>query len=497
MADKSSSKRPREFGGALAAGALIAEKYRIEGLLASGGMGAVFLASDAALDRKVALKVLLPEHRTDEECIARLMREAKVTARLQSEHALRVYEMGQHDEVGPYVVLELLDGVDLVNLLKRDGPVALEQAILLILQACEVIAEAHERRIVHRDIKPANLFLTSFPSGAPKLKVLDFGVSSDLTTRDGLSLTRADTILGSPYYMSPEQFRSAKDVDERTDIWSLGTVLYELTTGVLPVEGDSLAELSVKVLTHDVPPPSVHMPALPPAFDAVIARALSRAVGERYASAKEFADALLELLPLEVGRESLRVGAGVGEERQDPASSSVPTPSVTAPSVSEATPARRRWLMPLLAATAATSVFALAAAASALLSAAEPKGAERMNEKDSAGVETTTPSPDAPSALEPLATGAVSTEAPQPSAVEVSPPVEATTSVTLSPEQVPPAEVAPPSETATTAAAPEASAKAESLPSTQVQSPPTTPSPYDDDSSRVSAAELAKRWAER
>jgi serine/threonine protein kinase len=187
-------------------------------------------------------------------------------------------------------------GDDLAGLLRRRGSLSLEEAATLVLQACDAIAEAHARGIVHRDLKPSNLFLTQRRNGHPCLKVLDFGISKQMEGVATADRTESGAILGSLLYMSPEQMVSPKDVDLRGDIWALGVVLYELTTGKVPFQGDSLARLLWAVLNSEPPPPSSLQPDLPAALDEVVLRCLRKRAEERYADAGELAAALRVLV---------------------------------------------------------------------------------------------------------------------------------------------------------------------------------------------------------
>ncbi len=198
-------------------------KYRVEQVIGKGGWGVVVRARHLGLDEVVAIK-LLTEAAIDEESRARFVREARAAAKLRSEHVVRVTDVGETEDNVPYMVMELLEGLDLQQLIKR-GPVDPALLATLVVQVCSALAEAHGLGIVHRDIKSSNLFIVT-RDGAPHAKVLDFGIAKAPEALD-FSLTRTSSILGTPAFMSPEQLRSAHRVDTRTDIWSLGVVLYE------------------------------------------------------------------------------------------------------------------------------------------------------------------------------------------------------------------------------------------------------------------------------
>ncbi|HEV7558639.1 MAG TPA: serine/threonine-protein kinase, partial [Kofleriaceae bacterium] len=219
-------------------GSVFAGKYRVERILGQGGMGVVVQATHLQLNQPVAIKFLLPEVMRNEQVVQRFLREAQAAVRLRSEHVARVLDVGALDNGAPYMVLEYLDGMDLSALARHQ--LTIGQIVDLMLQACEGLAEAHAMGIVHRDIKPANFFITRGTDGVQLLKVLDFGISKamqDPSTDNNLTAT--SMVMGTPAYMSPEQIKSARSVDLRSDIWSLGVVLYELFQGVQPFQADT------------------------------------------------------------------------------------------------------------------------------------------------------------------------------------------------------------------------------------------------------------------
>ena len=221
-------------------GEVIAGKYRILGGLGRGGVAAVFRAADAELERTVAVKVLLPEWADDPDVGACFVREGRAARRIKSDHVIRVLDGGTAESGAPFLVVECLDGTDLDALLKRDGPLSVKRAVDYVLQACEAIGEAHASGIVHCDLKPANLFVTTLANGSDGLKVLDFGISKLLTPSAAeAELSHPSIVMGSPEHMSPEQLVSTANVDERSDLWALGAILYELLVGRPPYRGDT------------------------------------------------------------------------------------------------------------------------------------------------------------------------------------------------------------------------------------------------------------------
>ncbi|HWP06890.1 MAG TPA: protein kinase [Polyangiaceae bacterium] len=274
-----------------APGTVLVGKYRVERVLGVGGMGMVVAAHHLQLDERVALKFLLAETALNEDGVKRFIREARAAVKIKSDHVARVSDVGTLEDGTPYLVMEYLEGADLASELERRGRFAVEDAVELVLQACEAIAEAHALGIVHRDLKPANLFLTRRPGGVPWIKVLDFGISKVSGGAD-IAMTRTSAVLGSPLYMSPEQIRASREVDARADLWALGVILYELVCGGRPFTAEALPELSVKVA---IEPPNA-FPAdaqVPPALQSAILRCLEKERDRRFASVATFAQALV------------------------------------------------------------------------------------------------------------------------------------------------------------------------------------------------------------
>ncbi len=262
-------------------------KYRVEATLGFGAMGIVLKARHVALDEEVAIKLIREDVALDEANVERFIREAKSAVKLKSEHVARIRDVGTFDDGKPYMVMELLQGVDLGRMLQEAQRIPRPFAVDLVLQACDAVAEAHSLGIIHRDLKPTNLFVTNRPDGSPLLKVLDFGISKAPRSAE-LALTQTASMLGTPTYMSPEQMRSARTVDPRSDIWSLGTVLYELVEGHPPFEAKNFAELCVQVTTEPPRPMAVAQEV-----SAIVHRALAKDLGARYQSVAELGLALV------------------------------------------------------------------------------------------------------------------------------------------------------------------------------------------------------------
>ncbi len=258
-------------------GKLFDGRYRIERKLGSGGMAEVYLAEDEELGRKVALKILNERHARDEQFVERFKREARNAASLSHPHIVRIYDRGQFDETY-YIAMEYLDGPTLKELLVRKGPTPPLTAIKFAREILSALAEAHRHDIVHRDIKPHNVIV----SPDWNVKVTDFGIA-----RSGASqMTEAGSIVGTAQYLSPEQARG-KPVDQRSDLYSVGIVLYEMLTGTVPFTGDAAVEIAMKHLSNIPEPPSTRREGISPDLDAVVMRALAKDPEQRYASADE------------------------------------------------------------------------------------------------------------------------------------------------------------------------------------------------------------------
>ena len=275
-------------------GQILAGKYRVEKVLGSGGMGVVVAAWHLELEQRVAVKFLHPLALERTDTAERFRREARSAAKIRSEHVARVIDVGIMEGGVPYMVMEYLEGHDISDEMQKVGMLPISDAIDFVLQAIEALAEAHAAGIVHRDLKPANLFIAHRADGTRIVKVLDFGISKSLLTGSvpELSLTRTSTLIGSPLYMSPEQMRSAKDVDTRTDIWSLGVILYEMITGRPPYTGDSIPALCASLLGDTPVSMQAIRPEVPPELEEAVLRCLAKDRSGRFGSVSELARAL-------------------------------------------------------------------------------------------------------------------------------------------------------------------------------------------------------------
>lgn len=272
-------------------GALIADRYRVLRKIAEGGMGILYTCEDLVLTREVAVKLMQRSIAADPQLSQRLLREARLAAQLRK-HVAQVFDCGTLTTGEPYIVMELLHGRDLYTVLKESGPLSPERLTGYLLELCVGLAEAHEKGIIHRDLKPENLFCAEEPDGSTVLKIVDFGVSKQLTSRRWRSQTNPSESVGSPQYMSPEQITTPSEVDTRTDIWSLGVVMFELLTGNVPFNGAGPAQVCGAVLTQPVPPFSDYRDDVPPALESIVLRCLERDREQRFASVAELAAAL-------------------------------------------------------------------------------------------------------------------------------------------------------------------------------------------------------------
>ncbi len=304
-------------------GEVLSGKFRIEKIIGKGGMGAVLAAHHEMLGERVAIKFLLGEIAQNPEALRRFENEAKNAFKIKGEHVCNIMDVGNERGM-PFMVMEYLNGEDLSQILEKRGAFPVEEAVDYVLQALEAIAQAHAYGIVHRDLKPANLFLHRRPDGSQIIKVLDFGIAKSNTFGDAggqHNLTSTKSMLGSPLYMSPEQLRSAKNVDARADIWALGVILYELLTGTVPFNGETLGELFIAILEQPPMPVSHKRTDVPQVLSDAVMRCLQRQIDSRFPNVAELAQALAPCAPARSYTSVERVTQALG----------LPKPSVVMP----------------------------------------------------------------------------------------------------------------------------------------------------------------------
>jgi serine/threonine-protein kinase len=318
--DTIATEDPQAKNPSFRPGATIAEKYVVERLVGEGGLGVVVAAKHVQLDQTVAIKYLRPRALGSKGIAERFLREARLAAKMRSEHVVHVYDVGTMPDGAPFMVMELLSGIDLGRQLTSQGPLTLERTVDYVLQACEALAEAHMAGIVHRDIKPDNLFVATTAGGKSVLKILDFGISKmsakRSTSGELRDLTEAGDKFGTPVYMSPEQLLASGNVDARADVWAMGVVFFELLTGQLPFDGDSLPELCTAILNKPPVPLSQLRSNSPEVIQTVIARCLEKDPANRFQNVAELAQELSPFVQ-QTGQERIdqivRIVRGGGE----------------------------------------------------------------------------------------------------------------------------------------------------------------------------------------
>ncbi|MBN2195782.1 MAG: serine/threonine protein kinase [Polyangiaceae bacterium] len=277
---------------------LVAGKYQLTRLLGRGGMGSVWEGIHTSLGTRVAVKFIESEYADSPEARSRFENEARAAATLQSKHVVQVYDHGVMPDGRPYIVMEFLGGEPLDARLDRMGRLPPADTVRIMAQVAKALTKAHKAGIVHRDLKPENVFLVWDDEEQTDIaKVVDFGIAKFTTANMGVSsATRTGSVLGTPFFMSPEQARGLRSLDHRADLWALGVITYRCLVGSLPFTGEGIGDLLVKICTAPVPIPSQVAPYLPPAFDAWFARALAREPDDRFRSAHEMIDALMGAL---------------------------------------------------------------------------------------------------------------------------------------------------------------------------------------------------------
>ncbi|MGZ3420155.1 MAG: serine/threonine-protein kinase [Polyangiales bacterium] len=284
------------IGGQPRPGTLVTPSVRLARQLGQGGMGSVWLADHLTLHSQVVVKFMSAELASEPESVSRFSREAAAASQVRSPHVVQIFDHGVTAEGLPFIVMELLEGQDLARHLARVGRLPREEVVAIVTQIAKALAKAHGRGIVHRDIKPENVFLVR-EEGETIVKLLDFGIAK---TADPMNATRTGAMIGTPFYMSPEQSLGARSIDFRSDLWSLGVLVFQLATGARPFVGETIGALTLAIHHGPIPVPSSLVPELGPSFDAWFARACARDPAARFESAKQMAQALATSFSLDV-----------------------------------------------------------------------------------------------------------------------------------------------------------------------------------------------------
>ncbi len=284
-----------ELALTLQAGQILADKYRIVRPIGVGGMGTVYEGENVRIHRRVAIKTLHGEVASKSDVLQRFEREAQAAGRIGSDHIVEVLDMGDLPDGSRYMVMEFLEGTTLGDRIVNSGRIAPRDVVAPLTQLLDGLGAAHNAGIIHRDLKPANVFLLTTRGGRPDfVKILDFGVSKfNILNSDEMSMTRTGAVMGTPYYMSPEQAKGSRAIDMRSDLYSVGVILYESITGQVPFNAETFNELIFKIALEAPPPPEHFVPNLDPAFGVLVRKAMGRDPNERYQTAAEMKEALL------------------------------------------------------------------------------------------------------------------------------------------------------------------------------------------------------------
>lgn len=296
-------------------GALLDGRYRIVRLLGEGGMGSVYLASHVGLGRDVAIKFLHAELVSRDEVVGRFYREAQAAAAIRHKNIIEVFDVGVSPQGEPFLVMEYLEGESLAGLLKRAGPLNLGAACAVMEPVLQALHAAHRKGIIHRDLKPDNIFLAYQQGEPPVVKIIDFGISKFAQGEFDKWRTKTGSVMGTPAYMSPEQARGSAGLDHRTDIYSMGTILFEMLTGALPFAGSNFAEYLSAMLIDDPRAPQSVCAGFPAEAEPLVRKALAKNPDQRFQNAAEMLEALTALPSFDARQERLTLLASTIEIR--------------------------------------------------------------------------------------------------------------------------------------------------------------------------------------
>ena len=340
-------------------GTILEGKYELIRLVGEGGMGAVYEAKHKLIGRRLAVKFLHSQYTTNEEVVLRFQREAQAAAAIGHENIIEVTDMGQTNDGAPFLVMEFLDGCDVRHLLKRSGALSIEEASEIMVQSLSALEAAHRAGIIHRDLKPENIFLIEKFECKRFVKLLDFGISKFRTLDEGTQgLTQTGTVLGTPYYMSPEQANGSGEIGIKSDIYSMGVILFQMLTGRLPFEAPNYNALLVKILTEAPPDPLDYKPDLPQEIVSIIRCAMAKDTSVRFSTCAEFRERLLSYVPGASSRFQTKM-SGSGTAIQSTLSTHTPLEMTRSRGPSQARKGKLPWLIGTAATLVAGFVFAL------------------------------------------------------------------------------------------------------------------------------------------
>jgi serine/threonine-protein kinase len=372
----------------LRSGATLGGKYRLLRLIGEGGMGEVYEAQHLVVGRRFAVKFLHAHLAHHGDALTRFRREAQAAGALESEHIAAVVDLDAAEDGAPFLVMEYLQGESVAELLRREGPLPVTRAVGIVLQACRGLEVAHAAGIVHRDLKPDNLFSVRRADGSELVKILDFGIAKLVRDDAPAGLTRSGAMVGTPFYMAPEQARGEKNLDARVDVYALGVILYELLSLAKPHPGDSHNAILAHILTEPITPLERLRTGLPSGLLAVIERTLSNS---RDARPSTVAGLARELVPF-AGREVIAIQSHF-DLRELASAKTLPTPDTHALSVPPPAPPRSTQPMPTRGKLAWLPASALAVAGSigvwSLLKAPGPQSSDLQVRSSSPSAELT------------------------------------------------------------------------------------------------------------